>query len=293
MTSSDDSRSILFVSSPELNMEASPEMYSAFRWDRPAVRRVGMSTVRISAGEGKSESSLKRAMNFDFIDLAAAPETCWAMMPLTRDWNGSTGSEAVGVVKSVHSWREMIEARFGFIERRWLIPGWLEVDNVVVITVSSAPVGSVILTIVVFAVVASSSSSDASNSSSSSMSSFLGLTLEAAFLRVLALAAAFGFAVTFVISLVFVVALAAFVLVDFDFVTLPDFDLGTETGASGVTVVFVRVEIRVDDRTPTAGAFAFRATMVANVLIRMDIPTAKGYRTKEVSFGGFFLVCRA
>jgi hypothetical protein len=37
--------SIEAVSSPDENFSASPDMYSALRWDRPAVRRVGRSFV--------------------------------------------------------------------------------------------------------------------------------------------------------------------------------------------------------------------------------------------------------
>jgi hypothetical protein len=54
-------------------------MYSAFRWDKPAVRRVAISVPATCEGVGKnlwsSSSLLKSATNFAWIDFAAAPET--------------------------------------------------------------------------------------------------------------------------------------------------------------------------------------------------------------------------
>jgi hypothetical protein len=46
--------SISALSSPDANFSARPEMYSALRCERPAVRRVGRSFVMTCAGEGKS-----------------------------------------------------------------------------------------------------------------------------------------------------------------------------------------------------------------------------------------------
>jgi hypothetical protein len=75
-------------SSPEANFEASPWMYSALRWERPAVRRVsrGVEATREGAGKEECESEevgsresgregLKREMNLRFMEAAAAPET--------------------------------------------------------------------------------------------------------------------------------------------------------------------------------------------------------------------------
>lgn len=57
-------------------------MYSAFRWERPAVRRVGMSFSTTWAGVGKNFApsasfggASKRETNLAFIEEAAAPET--------------------------------------------------------------------------------------------------------------------------------------------------------------------------------------------------------------------------
>jgi hypothetical protein len=51
-------------------------MYSALRWDKPAVRRVGRSFAMTCAGEGKAGCvSSKRAVNFLRMEAAAAPET--------------------------------------------------------------------------------------------------------------------------------------------------------------------------------------------------------------------------
>jgi hypothetical protein len=51
-------------------------MYSALRWDRPAVRRVGKSFAMTCAGDGKEGCvSGKRAVNFLRMEAAACPET--------------------------------------------------------------------------------------------------------------------------------------------------------------------------------------------------------------------------
>lgn len=76
-------------------------MYSAFRCDRPAVRSVAMSFVRISEGVGNVFVELKRVMKRDFMDAAAAEETCWEIMPEQREWKGLTGSERPGGEKRV------------------------------------------------------------------------------------------------------------------------------------------------------------------------------------------------
>lgn len=69
--------SICAVSSPELNFSARPEMYSALRCERPAVRRVGRSFWITCAGDGKEGwVSGKRAVNFFLMEAAAAPDTC-------------------------------------------------------------------------------------------------------------------------------------------------------------------------------------------------------------------------
>ena len=55
-------------------------MYSALRCERPAVRSVGMSSVRTWAGDGKAGwVEEKRAVNFLRIEAAAAPDT-WAVL---------------------------------------------------------------------------------------------------------------------------------------------------------------------------------------------------------------------
>jgi hypothetical protein len=57
-------------------------MYSALRWERPAVRSVGMSFEITWAGEGKDGCvSGKRAVNFLRIEAAAWPET-WYVLAL-------------------------------------------------------------------------------------------------------------------------------------------------------------------------------------------------------------------
>ena len=59
------STSILALSSPEANFSARPEMYSAFRCDRPAVRSVGRSFCRTCDGDGKEGCvSGNSAVNF-------------------------------------------------------------------------------------------------------------------------------------------------------------------------------------------------------------------------------------
>jgi len=69
--------SIAALSSPDENLCASPEMYSALRWDRPAVRSVGRSVDETCAGVGKEGWVWgKRDVNFLRIEAAAAPETC-------------------------------------------------------------------------------------------------------------------------------------------------------------------------------------------------------------------------
>lgn len=84
--------SISALSSPDWNFSASPVMYSALRWERPAERRVGMSLVRTWEGEGKEGWVGKtkgelvgggggwgegdvRAVNFLRMEAAAWPET--------------------------------------------------------------------------------------------------------------------------------------------------------------------------------------------------------------------------
>lgn len=68
--------SIWALSSPEANFSARPEMYSALRCERPAVRRVGRSFVMTWAGEGKAGCvSSNKPVNFFLMEAAAAPET--------------------------------------------------------------------------------------------------------------------------------------------------------------------------------------------------------------------------
>lgn len=56
-------------------------MYSALRWERPAVRRVSILLPQTWDGVGKmwswgsSVSGLNKATNLALIDFAAAPET--------------------------------------------------------------------------------------------------------------------------------------------------------------------------------------------------------------------------
>jgi hypothetical protein len=64
--------SICAVSSPFANFSASPEMYSALRRDKPAVRKVGRSFAMTCAGDGNAGCvSSKSAVNFLRIDAAA------------------------------------------------------------------------------------------------------------------------------------------------------------------------------------------------------------------------------
>lgn len=52
-------------------------MYSALRWDSPAVRRVGKGRDRTWEGEGKEGwVEGKRAVNFERMEAAAWLETC-------------------------------------------------------------------------------------------------------------------------------------------------------------------------------------------------------------------------
>jgi hypothetical protein len=110
--------SISVESSPLANFCASPWIYSAFRPESPAVRRVAKSHAATCEGVGKHldrSSSLsaatllpKRSMNFLLMDFAAAPDTlrfvrlcmyrflgvhtCWDMMLLDRVTKGSISS---------------------------------------------------------------------------------------------------------------------------------------------------------------------------------------------------------
>jgi len=69
--------SVSAVSSPETNFPASPCMYSALRWERPAVRSVGMSRSRTWVGFGNEGCVVgKRAVNLERMEEAAWPETC-------------------------------------------------------------------------------------------------------------------------------------------------------------------------------------------------------------------------
>src|SRR3569833_2156111 len=100
-------------SSPVRNLSASPCTYSAFRCDRPADRSVSMLAAATSDGWGKRgccasasasawagggggwKSSMKRRL----MALAAAPDTCWLMMPLARLSNGSIVSASPSGLK--------------------------------------------------------------------------------------------------------------------------------------------------------------------------------------------------
>ena len=69
------------VSSPDLNFSASPSVYSALRWERPAVRSSVISLPQTWVGVGNlcrdasGSDLLKRATNLALIDFAAAPDT--------------------------------------------------------------------------------------------------------------------------------------------------------------------------------------------------------------------------
>ena len=63
-------------------------MYSAFLPERPADRRVSIGIARTSCGVGPSLPALgfgKRASNLARMEAAAAPETCWDMIPCEMD----------------------------------------------------------------------------------------------------------------------------------------------------------------------------------------------------------------
>ena len=52
-------------------------MYSALRWERPAVRSVGMEVCRTCVGVGKEGCVVgKRAVNLLRMEEAAWPDTC-------------------------------------------------------------------------------------------------------------------------------------------------------------------------------------------------------------------------
>lgn len=92
---------ILALSSPVANFWDSPWIYSAFRWESPAVRNVARSHWTTSSGVGNrggfagscpSLSLLNKATNLSLIDRAAAPDTCCPMILLTRLRKGSISS---------------------------------------------------------------------------------------------------------------------------------------------------------------------------------------------------------
>ena len=67
-------------------------MYSAFLWLKPASRRRVRGVSATNAGVGKpvgQASDGNSEMNLFLILFAAAPETCWAMMPEARERKGS------------------------------------------------------------------------------------------------------------------------------------------------------------------------------------------------------------
>jgi len=95
--------SVSAVSSPETNFPASPCMYSALRWERPAVRSVGMSRSRTWVGFGNEGCVVgKRAVNLERMEEAAWPETCCPMIPLLKAVNGYTTSFNFSGLNSAH-----------------------------------------------------------------------------------------------------------------------------------------------------------------------------------------------
>ena len=123
---------------PAWKASARPVMYSALRWERPAVLSSGMDLVRTCAGVGKevglglvvvsaagevggggAEEGWNRATNLDLMALAAAPETCWPMMLLTRLTKGSIFSLRPAGDQTLHGLEAMRGAKRGSVEIRW------------------------------------------------------------------------------------------------------------------------------------------------------------------------------
>ncbi|KAF3917504.1 hypothetical protein ABW21_db0206535 [Orbilia brochopaga] len=241
--SSDSASSISFVSEPELKLSARPEMYSAFRWDRPAVRSVGMSSVRISLGVGNVLVSLKRAMNLALMERAAALETCCAMMPLQSAWKGSTASSSTGVEddddgKTSQVCRAITSARFGLTVSRCATPGCRSSDG-------TTPEITVVVVVVVVVV----GSLDASSADSSSSG-------------VLDLAALFRFGGAFVLTTLERDLTAATTAVTGSFAFAFNLDVSVFESGAAAFEAFRRIEMRADARTWTAGR-GFRAPIVS------------------------------
>lgn len=115
------------LSSPLANFSDNPCMYSALRWDRPAVRSVLISILMISSGVGKKlglvpSSSLlfvlNNATNLSLIDFAAAPDTCCPMILLTRLRNGSISSARPSGVNNGQGCSRMSDSRRGSVAIR-------------------------------------------------------------------------------------------------------------------------------------------------------------------------------
>lgn len=88
------------MSSPAANLAARPWMYSALRCDSPADRSLSMLAAATCEGVGNlfvavvvvasaADAWSKRPMNRALMAFAAAPDTCWEMMPEARDSKGS------------------------------------------------------------------------------------------------------------------------------------------------------------------------------------------------------------
>lgn len=113
---------ISLLRSPEANFWANPWIYSALRWERPAERSVGRSQPFTSVGVGKPSLfvSLNKPTNRSLIDFAAAPETCWPMILLTRLRNGSTCSASPAGEKSgQYGFRSMMGLSRASAAIRW------------------------------------------------------------------------------------------------------------------------------------------------------------------------------
>lgn len=118
-------------------------MYSAFRWLSPAVRSSGTERCSTSAGAGKwggprwLEDAGNREMNLFLMLVAAAPLTCWAIMPLARLRKGSRGSERPVGEKMAQWWALIVGASFeekctASMARRWAVASARRVEVVVV-----------------------------------------------------------------------------------------------------------------------------------------------------------------
>lgn len=91
-------------------------MYSAFRWLRPASLNLGSPVSATKEGGGKpveQASGGKSPTNLFLMLFAAAPETCWAMMPEARERKGSMVSARPSGLKMRQWCLSITGLRFG------------------------------------------------------------------------------------------------------------------------------------------------------------------------------------